>query len=275
VKSYNDFLAQLNANSIIRSDTSVQRISGIEWKHPTFDQVFEEQNDNVEFPSVNGYFAFSENTTIPETPLLWFRNKAKAVSIQTVAEGNLVVFSFPLSKRNDAFARDILFVPIIYSLVINSLPHQKISYSIGKETFAMLPGSLIKGISSLQVMGKDSGQEYIPNVTVLPGNRLKVNFGDFFNEAGHYLVKSGGNTASVISMNYDRSESVMNFYSPDQLSIELGKYHIKNTSVIETQTKDFSQVFSDIRHGRKLWKWFLLFTVLFIGAEVIIIRFWK
>ncbi|HPT32589.1 MAG TPA: hypothetical protein PLW67_12150, partial [Prolixibacteraceae bacterium] len=97
----------------------------------------------------------------------------------------------------------------------------------------------------------------------------------FFRDAGHYLVQSGGKTISAVSMNYDRSESDFDFYSPSELEAEIGKNGIRNTSVIEVQNKNFEQVYGEIRHGKKLWKLFLVFTLLFLLTEVIIIRFWK
>jgi hypothetical protein len=275
IKSYNDFLGLLNANQIIRSDTSVQKLAGIEWEHPVYNQVFTERNEDIDFPAINGHFVFTENTRIPEIPLLWYRNKAKALSTQTTGDGNLIVFSFPLSTQNSAFAHDLLFVPTIYSLVINSLPQQKISYTIGRESYATLSRQNIQDISSLYIANTDSNKEYIPEVTVSEGNRLKINFQDFFNAAGHYLVKSSGQTVAAVSMNYDRAESDMRFLSPAELTNQIEKYRIKNTSVIEIQTRNFSQVFDEIQHGKKLWKLFLLFALLFLAAEAMIIRFWK
>jgi hypothetical protein len=275
IQSYNDFLNQLNANTILRFDTTSLRISGIDWDHPVFNQVFEARTENVDFPFLHGCFVFSQSTRIPESNLLWFGNKSKTVSIQPAGDGNLVVFSFPLSGLNKVFARDGLFVPLMYSLTINSLPYQKLCYKIGTETYGILPGQLVPDFTSIHILSKDSSREYIPSITVLPGNRLKFNFTGFFREAGHYMVSSSGKTVTAISMNYDRSESDLNFYTPQEISDEIGKSHIKYTSVIETQSKNFTQVFNEIQHGRKLWKIFLILALLFLMAEVIIIRFWK
>ena len=275
LKSYNDFLSQLNGNTIERSDTAAMKISGIEWDDPVFNQVFEERTENVDFPIIRGCFVYSQNTRIPESNLLWFGNKSKAVSIQPVGDGNLVAFSFPLSRLNKEFTRDVLFVPLIYSLTINSLPYQKLCYRIGVETYGTLPGQLVPDFSSLHILAKDSSREYIPSITVLPGNRLKFIFTDFFRDAGHYLVKSSGKTVSAISMNYNRSESDLDFFTPRELSDEIDKSRVKNTSVIETQSRNFTQVFKEIQHGRKLWKLFLIMAFVFLLTEVIIIRFWK
>jgi hypothetical protein len=159
--------------------------------------------------------------------------------------------------------------------VINSLPVQKISYTIGNETGAILPGQDIPDVSSLTITRSDSTREFIPSVSVGEGNKLKINFRDFFNTAGHYLIKSNGKSVSAVSMNYDRAESDLSFFSPAELSSQIENYHLNNCSVVEVQTRHFSQVYDEIRHGRRLWKIFLLAALLFILVETAIIRFWR
>jgi hypothetical protein len=275
LKSYNDFLSQMNANTILRFDTTTLKMSGIDWDHPVFEKLFEEKSENVDLPVIHGFFVYSQNTRIPESNLLWFGNHAKVISLQPVGYGNLLAFSFPLSGKNRDFLHDALFAPLIYCLTINSLPYQKLCYRIGVDTYGTLPGKQIPDYMSVHILAADSSREFIPFITILPGNILKYSFTDFFNEAGHYLVKSSGKTVSAISMNYSRSESDLHFFTPQQLSEEIGNAHILHTSVIEMQSKNFSQVFSEIRHGRKLWRLFLALTLSFLLAEVIIIRFWK
>ncbi len=273
--SYNSFLMQMNASTILRKDTAARQIGGLEWAHPAFSQVFEEQSDDIHFPSVKGSLYFSRGTRVSETALVWYRDKSGAVTLKPSGEGNLIVFGFPLSTLNSEFARDLLFVPLMYSVIINSLPGQKLSYKIGQESYGTLPGQWVPDLSSLKILSADSTREFIPATTLLPGNRLKFEFTDFFRDAGHYLIQSGKQTVSAISMNYDRSESLFDFYSPSGLEVEIGKNGIRNTSVIEVQSRDFEQVYGEIRHGKKLWKLFLLLALIFLLAEVTIIRFWK
>jgi len=170
---------------------------------------------------------------------------------------------------------DPLFVPTLYSLVINSLPVQKLNYTIGTETGAVITRQNIPDISSLIVTRSDSTGEFIPSVTVGEGNKIKINFQDFFDKAGHYMVKSSGQTVSAISMNYNRLESELNCLSPSELIAGIEKYHLDNCSVYELQTMQFSQIKDEIQYGRRLWKFFLLTALFFILAEAAIIRFWR
>ena len=274
-ESYNRFLQTFQANRILRNDTTILEIAAIEWEHPVYDQVFRSRTEQAEFPRIRGSFRFSRDVRIPETPLLWFRSGEKACSSQPIGNGNLVVFSFPLSSMNDAFARDMLFVPTLYGVVINLLPGQKIHYTIGRETTAILPAQALPGATPLTVTNEDSGQEFIPASSITEGHKVRIHLGGNFTTAGHYLVRNDDETVAVLSMNYDRNESDTECYLPGELRAETGKYQLPATFVIDGQEKEFSLVYNEIKNGKRLWQLFLVGALLFLLAEALIIRFWK
>lgn len=273
--NYNEFLSRFNANLIERFDTTRQQLGGIEWQHPVYSQVFRERSAELDFPQINGSFIFSPQVRIVETPLLWFRNGSKALSTQPAGNGNLVVFGFPLSGLNEIFARHILYVPTLYSLVINSLPHQKLAYTIGRDGFATLPGIPGVEITSWSVLLPESQQSFIPDISTSDENTMRVNLSSFFDKAGHYRVKAGEETAGAFSMNYDRRESDLRFYNYSQLQAEIEKNNLRFTTVIQNQEGRFSDIFDEITSGKRIWKWFIIMALVFIATEAAIARFWK
>lgn len=275
LSNYNEFLSRLNANRIERFDTTRQQVGGIEWQHPVYSQVFRERSAEIDFPQISGSFVFSSQVRISETPLLWFRNGSKALSTQPSGNGNLVVFGFPLSGLNDNFARHILFAPTLYSLVINSLPHQKLAYTIGTDGYATLPGIPGIEITAWSVLMPESQQSFIPNIITSEENTLRVSLTGLFDKAGNYKVQAGENTSGAISMNYDRRESDFRFFNFSQLRAEVEKYNLRFTAVIQNQESRFSDVFDEITSGKRIWKWFIIMALLFIAIEVAIARFWK
>lgn len=275
INNYNEFLSRLEANSIERFDTTRQKPGGLEWQHPVYSQVFREKSTDIEFPEIRGNFIFSSQTRIKETPLIWFRSGAKALSTQPAGNGNLVVFSFPLSERNTAFARHLLFVPTLYSLVINSLPHQKLSYISGLDTHASLPPSPGTETTAWSIQVPGSDLTFIPAVSSFGENRPRAELSGSFDRAGHYKVFANNTLKGAISVNYDRRESDFRFYTFSQLQAEAEKYSLKNTNVLQNQDGRFSEVFEEMTLGRRLWKWFIIAALMFILAEALIARFWK
>lgn len=272
--SYNNFLSMMNANRITGIDTAQQQIAGLEWEHPVYRTVFTERSGENLLPVIHGTFIFSKDIRIPETNLLWFRNQLKAISIQALGEGNLVVFSFPLSKLNNEFARDLLFVPTIYSLVINSLPPQQLSYMIGKDPYALLPRGISAGNTSLSVAEKMGNNEFIPEISYSEGNRMKIYFSGYFETAGHYTVNSENLPLTVLSLNYNRDESKLDFFKAEELISQIKKYSLLHTEVIHGQSES-SAIIGEIQGGKKLWKYFLILALAFLVTEAAIIRFLK
>lgn len=273
--NYNEFLGRLNANRIERFDTTRRQLGGIEWQHPVYAQVFRERSTEIDFPNINGSFLFAPQVRVSETPLLWFRNQEKALSTQPVGDGNLAVFSFPLSARNEDFARHILFVPTLYSLVINSIPHQKLASTIGTDSYSTLPNVPGTEMTDWSIILPESGHSVIPEISVSEENRLRITLSDSFDKSGQYLVYAKNEPVGAISMNYDRRESDFRFYNITQLNAEIEKNDLKFTSVIQNQEGRFADVFDEISQGKRLWKWFILFAVVFLAAEAAIARFWK
>ncbi len=273
--SYNHFLLQMKANRIVRSDTAAKQLAGIEWEHPVFDNVFKNKAVNPAFPTIYGSTIFLEETRIPEVRLLWFRDNTKAASIQQTGKGNLVVFSFPLSPRNDDFANDMLFVPVLYGVVINCLELQKVAYTIGREPSAYLGRQVMPDLTRLLVRREGSGQEFIPEVVVSEENQVRITFTGHFDVAGHYKVFYQDSIAGILSMNYDREESQLGGLSAEEIRVSAGNNNLVNCHVIENPEVSFSETLSGVQTGKRLWKWFLGFALMFLLAEAILVRFWK
>jgi len=265
----------MGANPIVGRDTSRTEIAGIAWDHPVYDQVFRSRTEETEFPQISGSLRFAREIRIPESPLLWFRSGEKACSVQPVGEGHLLVFSFPLSPVNEIFARDMLFVPTLYGLVVNLLPGQELAFTIGRERFATLPGQPPGCEATLTVTGEDSGLEFIPATSTTESHKLRISLSDHFTTAGHYLIKNGRETLAALSMNYDRQESHTGSFPAAELTREIEKYRLSNTRIIDDPGKRFSEVFNELQNGKRLWKYFLAAALFFLLSEALLIRFWK
>jgi hypothetical protein len=189
--------------------------------------------------------------------------------------GKVWVFAFPLNKQNEAFAQDIIFVPSVYNIVLNSLPDQQISYTIGREQTHLLPRNISASLeSTFEVENHDTGDRFIPGVNISEQG-MRIDLGGSIQTAGHYLVENEGETLASLSFNYDRSESDLRYFSPAELEDRMEQHNLIKASVITDVSSNFSEVLREIQKGRQFWKWCLALALLFILAEVLIARFWK
>ncbi len=271
----NQFLSKFSANTASGLDSTSQEISGIDFENRFFRNVFQEQKENALLPKIDGHLKFTDNIRSNESQLLWFQNGDKALSVLPYGKGKVWVFAFPLNKKNEAFARDILFVPSVYNIVLNSLPDQQISYIIGREQTYFLPRNINTNLSSsIEIENRETGDRFIPGVTVSEqGMRLET--GGLIENAGHYLVKNGNETIASLSFNYNREESDLRYFSPDELGERITLSNLEQASVLANVSANFAEVLQEIQKGKQLWKWCILLALFFILAEVLIARFWK
>jgi hypothetical protein len=274
--STNELLTLFNTNTITGADTTKQKISGIDFGNKFFADVFRKKEENPIYPEINGHLQFENNIRSTETRLLWFQNNDKALSTVNYENGKVWVFGFPLEKKNEAFARDILFVPTIYNIVLNSLPSQQMSYVLGRNTFYEIQGSRnINLNSSIEIKNLKSGDKFIPSKNISNRGGTQIEFSDQIFNDGHYLIQNEDTIITALAFNYDRKESDLRYFEQNELQDKIESAQLKNAQVVQNAERNFSEIFDEIQNGKQLWKWFILLALLFILTEVALIRFWK
>lgn len=275
VNTMNELLTMFNASLAAGIDTTKQKISGIDFDNKFFTDVFRKKEENPVYPEIRGHLVFGNNTLSQETRLLWFQNNDKALSTLSYGQGKVWVFSFPLTRKNESFARDILYVPTIYNIVINSLPAQQMSYTVGKNTFYEIQGNRNINLNSpIEIENTRTGEQFIPSKNI--SNRgIQIGFSEQIINDGHYLVQNRDTLITALAFNYNRKESDLRYFKNDELQDKIEVAQLKNARVVENADRNFSEIFDEIQNGKQLWKWFIFMALLFILTEAAIIRFWK
>ncbi|MBK6370386.1 MAG: hypothetical protein IPF64_11350 [Flavobacteriales bacterium] len=90
---------------------------------------------------------------------------------------------------------------------------------------------------------------------------------------GPYFITSGTDTLSAVALNLARRESDLQAFTGDELRALLTERGLTTFSVLEGGSEDLSLRLNELDQGRKLWKWFILFALLFLATEVFLIRY--
>lgn len=275
VNTMNELLTMFNASLAAGIDTTKQKISGIDFDNKFFADVFRKKEENPVYPEIRGHLVFGNNTLSQETRLLWFQNNDKALTTLSYGQGKVWVFSFPLTRKNESFARDILYVPTIYNIVLNSFPAQQMSYTVGKNTFYEIQGNRNINLNSpIEIENTRTGEQFIPSKNI--SNRgIQIGFSEQIINDGHYLVQNRDTLITALAFNYNREESDLRYFKNDELQDKIEVAQLKNARVVENADRNFSEIFDEIQNGKQLWKWFIFMALLFILTEAAIIRFWK
>ncbi|MBN2636685.1 MAG: BatA domain-containing protein [Prolixibacteraceae bacterium] len=271
----NAFLEKFNSSLVTGKDTTLQNISGIDFENKFFANVFRKREKNAIFPELKGHFRFERNVRSSENRLLWFQNYDNALTVQNEEKGKIWVFSFPLNKATESFAKDILFVPVIYNIVLNSLPEQQLSYTIGEDNFVEITSSqLLDFNSNIEIENMATGERLIPPNNISPRG-IRIETIDQITKAGQYKLLSSNQQVATLAFNYNRQESDLRYISADEIRAKAETSGLKNASVVSNTTSNFSEIFDELQNGKQLWKWFIFMALFFITAEVLIARLWR
>jgi hypothetical protein len=257
VTNMNSFLANFGAVQVKSIVTTEKKVTKINFNHPLFSAVFEKKIDNFQYPTTkNSYILNSNSPSI----LTYDDQSSFLTSIQNDI-ASVYVFAAPINKLNSNFQNSPLIVPTFYNMAQNAQKTGVNAMIIGESQPFIVNASLTKD-EILTI--KNTSEKFIP-VQQLLNNKVKMSFNDNPTEAGNFGVFNADNPLQNISFNYNRTESDLTLVNGEAAA----DFNIIN---------DIETVFNTIQTERtdtQIWKWFVIFTLLFIALELLIQKFVK
>ncbi|MEO0339071.1 MAG: BatA domain-containing protein, partial [Bacteroidota bacterium] len=272
VASYKSFLASFPANGPEVFESVAKTVSDVNTDEFIFNEVFENRSANLKLPTTQGAFRFNRFSSLPERILLTYRDGSSYLSAYNFGEGNLYVSAAPLNvDYNDLVRNGEVFVPMLFKMALTGGNKRPVAYTIG--TDAVLEArhqSEATGEIVYKLKGTDA--EFIPQQRIV-GSKVFMSINQQVSEAGYYqLYLNPGETLEEYAFNYNRRESDLSYFSP----ADLGDYVGPGMNVIEIQDKAvLTATIEERSQGLVLWRWCLIFALVFLAIEVLLLRLWK
>lgn len=257
ISSLNALLGNFGKVQFGNFENNSKLITKINFDHPLFSGVFENRITNFQYPKVNGSFVVSSSYPA----VLSFEDQTAFVtSIQNQVSG-ITVFTAPINSTNSNFQQSPLIVPLFYKIAQNNHKTGVNALTIGNNQPYFVDVLLTKD-AILEVKGNEDS--FIPIQQIL-NNKVKLTFNDFPDTAGNYGVYDKKEWIENISFNYKRTESDLS--------------QVNTNIVSDFKTADtISTIFNTLQTERtdsQIWKWFVIFALLFLALEMAIIKFVK
>ncbi len=273
-ESYNEFLKNLgirNVQTISKTDSLGKNANKVllppDMGQPFFRDVFEQSTKNISMPYANAVISWVSNGAT----LLSFKNSRPFLTQANAGRGKAYLFASPLEQPFSDLAKNAIFVPIMYKIASQSKKgNNSLSYNF-KEKSIRLKIVALKTKNPVFKLVKPN-QELIPSQRLL-GDELFLDLPEQTLEAGYYDVVLDGKVITSVAFNYGKEESEMGFYSTEELKNIFSKQ--KNVQIYESASKEFVKDFKDKNIGVSLWKYFVVLALIFILAEILLIRFLK
>lgn len=277
IENMDRFLSQLGAGYFGSPIEKEQNISYIETSKGLFYDVFSEIPKNLHLPTVKKYFPIPKRTVSTEIPLIQLQDGSSFLSKYTHGKGSVFLTAVPPELEFSDLPKHTLFVIMITQMAIIGEQSTQLSYTIGIDNAIEIQGHSNTNDGNFKIEGiTNPGIDFFPPQSPL-GNDMLIKFSksgagyDQLKEAGLYnLYLPGSGFNRSIAFNYDRTESETGQYSPSELK---EKYPASNFDVIEQVESDLTSVIGNLNNGVPLWKLCIIFALVFLGIEILLLRF--
>lgn len=255
--SINSFLKNFENIQFKFIENKEKLITKINFNHPLFKNVFDSKINNFQYPKTKSSFGImSSNPAV-----LNYEDQSSFLTSTSNSISSVYVFAAPLNLENSNFQQSPLIVPVFYKMGINSQNNAINTMKIGSNNPFFIDTTLSKD-EILKI--KNESETFIPVQQILH-EKVKLSCNDFPLQSGNFGIYNQNKLLQNISFNYDRAESDLNQANKAVLS------EYKTIDSIET-------VFNTLQTERtdnQIWKWFVIFALLFLITEMAIIRFVK
>ena len=232
-------------------------VTKINFNHPLFSGVFENKINNFQYPKTKNSFAIASSNPA----VLYYEDQSAFLTSISNPISAVYVFTAPINLENSNFQQSPLIVPVFYKMGINSQNNGVNALTIGNNNPFLVDATLSKD-EILKV--QNDGETFIP-VQQMENDKVKLTFNDFPEQAGNFGIYNQNERLQNISFNYNRTESDL---------AQANKEALSDYKTIDSIDTVFNSLQTD-RTDSQIWKWFVIFALLFLVTEMAIIRFVK
>ncbi|QPH40958.1 BatA domain-containing protein [Pedobacter endophyticus] len=269
IQSYNAFLSSLSLPVIDNLNKAETKVDRIDLQHPIFKGVFEQVPKNLDLPTATRYFSFKESNSANKESILSLPAGKLFFGRYGVGNGSVFLSATGLGNGDGNLARHPVFVPLMYRLALNSGRESALYYYLGNE-YALATKKINLGKNQTLKLSANNF-EVIPEVRQLNGKSL-IYVADQIKRSGFYNLNMADSLVGVYAFNSGRTESDLHYLSKTALDSLAGKSNLK----IFDADKDAVKLLAGANKiGQTLWKLCLILSLIFIAAEILLIRFFN
>lgn len=271
-QSCNAFLKEFNAGSFETNILAKAKIKTIEYKHEIIRNIFYKQDKQLDLPTINNVLNYKINNSSPMQIVIGLDNNLPLLSAGTYDSGKLYVVSTSLNKINENFLKSPLFAPCFHNIAMNSQICNQLYYLIkDNQNIDMLIKNEINKENDILQIQSDNIDINIP-IKIL-GKKINLILPPEIKEAKTYQMLINNLLVSQMSLNYNRSESVLKYYEDDKLNNYLLEQFNGKAKIISDLDDNFSSNLQAISEGKHVWQICILIALFFICIEMCLARF--
>lgn len=272
--SLNAFLELFALGKFTGTINSDMKLYGIDYANNLYKDVFSKEEKQSSLPNVDVSHKLVLFSKASFSSALTLENSDPLLVAGEYGNGRMYVLAAPIDSKNLDFTKSVAFSPAMYNMAMNSQIVNSLYATVGSETMARVRVESYETGNSYVIRDSHGESSYV-DVRYNAG-LLNVFIPDNMKSAGIYDLCANDDTIALLSLNYNRNESMQDYLTIDELEDInqrefQGKAKVLNFDELDSSSVDFKE-FSE---GKPLWKYFVLLAFLFIICEIMIIKFMK
>lgn len=263
VNALNPGLKQIGDIQVTGIDTSAQAAATLQQGSDLVKNMFERIPDNVQLPVANWHYIIQAGLSANEQSVLSFRSGDPFLAKYTPARGQFYLCATAADLQAGSFTSSYFFVPFLYQMAMQSGGSGIYALTLGKDQPAFVP---VQGGERNMIHLYGHGVDAIPPQRPA-GTGVEIFADRALQQPGFYTLYAAGSDSATIALNTDRSESVLQTWTPAQLKSQWSGNNIK-----WLETGDLATAKSGATLGSfPLWKVCAILAVLMLAAETFVL----
>lgn len=274
VNSVNQFMGAINVGTFspMLKIQEGSKASNADLSHPIFQGIFVRDQKQREFdaPSIYQYYPMELNNQSIQNRIISLENQAPILVESKIANGLMYTFSFfPGDDWTDLHVKTI-FTPLMFraTQIMNQTQIAQSSMEIGFFEPKSIRTQEKTLINLVNEEGTVSAPEQFPQ-----GGATILNFEKMDLQQGIYDLVQSEELLEKIAFNISDLESKLAFTSRSSLRSLLNQKGYDQIDIIQPKIEEISDEIRTEKEGVPLWKYLVVFALLFLLAEVLILKF--
>lgn len=272
--NFNQSLSAFNLPNFITSDSSSLKFDKIESASTFYSGVFEKINDRMNLPTITKHFKLQTYSKMDFEGILTLQNADVFFGESKKNNATVYLITSPLNEKCTNFSKHALFVPTLYQICFNSVKALPLFYNVSSNVLITIKNDITLKDQPVHIKQVSGDFDIIPESRLI-NNALSLFPHNQINVPGFFEVLRNNTLLIPLAFNYSRKESDLNCLNNEQLNKIINDKTFMNINIIENTANELTSFIQQGTEGKRLWKLFIILTLLFIAAEVAILRLLK
>ena len=237
--------------------------------HSLFRDAFFDRPKNYSMPTYDGFFDVSATSRQRITRLFDTESGGLLMFEYGFGQGRIYVSAVPLAPSHTNLMFHSVFVPLFFNMAIQSTTSGRLYSTLSADM--QLPVDVRDASKNISLVGAD-GASFFPVKRIGDGGVVLYPDAAVLT-AGNYSVMADNEQDGCVSFNFDRSESVQQFFEPDEV-LEMFRQRGFEADLLK-QGGAFADSVAASQTDFGLWRLFVALALIVLLAETALLRLWR